>query len=157
MTFELILFLVFIGAPMSMVIHEFGHALGAFLVKSDQINIHIGSGKTLFTVTLKNIHLHVHTLLMFGGFTNYERPNIYQRRELLFITILGPMSNFFFAFIFILIHINKNSSMLVILFLFNIWLGVMNILPYQLKGRASDGLIAFRLCRQIYRERNSSE
>ncbi|PKR84557.1 hypothetical protein [Heyndrickxia camelliae] len=65
----IIIWFLLIIAPFSLFIHEFGHSLGAYLVKSDKIQLFIGAGKRIFLFHAGKISIHLHTFYMLGGHT----------------------------------------------------------------------------------------
>ncbi|HLR73976.1 MAG TPA: site-2 protease family protein [Virgibacillus sp.] len=145
MNLNLLLFLIFIVAPIGTVIHELGHVIGASLVKSDRIMLSIGTGKKLGTISLKNVDISIHTLFFLGGYTYYERKDTYQSNELIWMTILGPISSCLFAYIFYYCYQVAPNSYFKLLFLFNAWLTIVNIVPFKFRRKSSDGYIIVKL------------
>lgn len=141
MTLILIVYLLLVVSPIGMVIHEFGHAFGAKLVKSVDITITFGIGKKIFTFVTKHTRINIHALYFLGGYTKTSGCKINTNKHVFWITLLGPLNNALFAIIFYYLNQIFVSPYLNLLFLFNLWLAVVNILPFKYKGKQSDGYI----------------
>lgn len=139
MTINLLLFTLFIVAPIGTFIHESGHMLGAKFVKADCIKLSIGIGKKLGTISFKNIHITIHALFFLGGFVQSERKLPYKATDIFWITICGPMNNGVFALLIFNLNGIYTSQWMYILYLFNLWLAIINMIPYKVKNRHSDG------------------
>jgi hypothetical protein len=68
----IIWFLLF-AAPLTLLIHELGHLLGAYFVKAQQIHLYVGAGKNVFSFSVGRFSIHIHALYMLGGRTVSER------------------------------------------------------------------------------------
>lgn len=145
MDIYLLLFLILVVAPMGMFIHELGHVIGAKMVHSDHITLSIGLGKKIGTISLKTIDIHLHMLFFLGGYTRYERERTYQSIEFIWMSMLGPISSGLFAFICYLLHDVYPNDYIKILFLFNAWLMIVNIIPFKFRGKSSDGYTIVKL------------
>src|SRR5690625_2774979 len=97
-----LIFLLFVVAPVGTTIHESGHAIGAMLVKADNIKLSIGLGKEIITFTLGNIQITIHTFFFLGGFVQSDRTPSYRPIETVWITAFGSINNVFFAILFYL-------------------------------------------------------
>ncbi|HLS60396.1 MAG TPA: M50 family metallopeptidase [Virgibacillus sp.] len=139
MSIYLLLFTLFIVAPIGTFIHESGHMLGAKFVKADCIKLSIGLGKEIGTICFKNVHITIHALFFLGGFVQSERHLPYKALDIFWITICGPMNNGIFALLFFSLNGVYTSQYIYILFLFNLWLAIINLIPYKVKDRHSDG------------------
>lgn len=138
MDIHVILWLVLFIAPISTILHEFGHVLGAKSMNADSITFSIGAGKTVYTFSYKQIHISVHTLFFLGGLAYSERNVPYKPIEVIWITLCGPVSNgIVAAVIYVLFGFSNVYFQLFILF--NIWLAVVNMIPFKLKDKHSDG------------------
>lgn len=147
-TIIVIIYLVLIVAPISTFMHELGHALGAKFVKADQITLLIGVGKPLKTVTMRKIEFVIHKLFFTGGLTKSERKYPYKKIEMIWITALGPMMNAIIALFSYFLYLFYPNIFLYLLFLFNSWLSVVNIIPFKIKGNQTDGYTILQLLKQ---------
>lgn len=139
------IFLVLVAAPISTFVHECGHAIGAKIVASDRITLTIGVGRRIGTISLKTVHITFHMIFFLGGYTRYERKRSYQSRELIWISILGPISSFIFAFLCYFMYDLYSNNYMKILLLFNVWLTIMNIIPFKIKDKLSDGYAILKI------------
>lgn len=140
----LLLFLFFIVAPIGTFIHETGHAFGAKMVKADQMLVTIGQGKRIATFNWSNICIHLHLLYFMGGSNASNCQIPYKVKDIIWITICGPLNNIVFALGFYLLYIIMPSPYMYILFLFNVWIAFINIIPFKIKQKQSDGYIIFK-------------
>jgi len=145
MNIALLLFTLFIVAPIGTFIHESGHMLGAQFMKADCVQLSIGLGKRLGTICFKKIHITIHALFFLGGFVQSERKLPYKPLDIFWITICGPMNNGIFALLFFSLNGIYANQYIYILYLFNLWLAIINMIPYKVKNRHSDGYIILKI------------
>lgn len=144
MTLILIVYLLLVVSPIGMIIHESGHAFGAKLVKATHITLTIGLGKRIFTFVTRRIKINIHSFYFLGGYTKTSGCNPDTNKNLFWITLFGPISNGLFAVIFYYLNQIFVSPYINLLFLFNLWLAMVNIIPFKYKGKQSDGYILLR-------------
>ncbi|MBP2077811.1 site-2 protease family protein [Oceanobacillus polygoni] len=135
--------LVLIIAPICTLIHELGHACGAKLVKADRIKLYLGIGKRQWTVALYDLELTFRSIYFVGGVTESKRDRPYKKSEIIWITFFGPMFNGVAATIIYIIHEVHPNSFLQLLFWFNVWMAVVNMIPFKFKGKQTDGFTIF--------------
>lgn len=141
MTFFLIAYLLLVVSPIGMVIHELGHAFGAKLVKVTHITLIFGLGKKIHTFIAKGVSVEIRACYFLGGYTKTSGYNSYTNKSVFWITLFGPISNGLFAIIFYYLNQMFVNPYINLLFLFNLWLAVVNIIPFKYKGKQSDGYI----------------
>lgn len=141
MDIYLLLYLVFIVAPLSSLLHEMGHAAAARIVGADQITLSIGLGKRINTVIFDKVQITFHAIFFLGGLAKSERIIPYKSWEMVWITMIGPITNAFFAFLFYILYVMYPNDYLHLLFLFNLWLAFVNSIPFKIKERHSDGYL----------------
>lgn len=144
MFFNLIIFIL-IMVPISLFIHELGHLLGAIFLKADRVTIYLGIGKQVSSFTYKNMHVKMFLLMMFHAYTQSERKLDFTNREYAFITIMGPLFSLLLtgligAFLFVV-----KSKVILYFFLFNLWITVINLIPFKIKNQKSDGYLIWTL------------
>lgn len=144
MTFWFFLYILFIVSPISTFIHEFGHVYGAKTVKAESITLSIGLGRKLITIPVKRFQLTIHAFFFLGGFVRNRREVPFSRGEMIIITIFGPLNNGIFTLFFYGIYQFFPNQYILVLVFFNLWLAIVNIIPFKLWGRESDGFIIFR-------------
>ena len=140
----IIIWFLLLIAPLTLFIHEFGHSIGAYLVKSDKIQLFIGVGKRIFSFHISKISIHIHTIYMLGGHTASERNPFYTKSEQIIISLFGPLLNGVMGILGTVLFYGSNSSVLLFFNLFNIWLCVINLIPYRIGDRQSDGYVVLK-------------
>lgn len=142
------LYLVIIVAPAGVLFHEMGHVLGAKIISADYIRLSIGIGKIVKTISLKKIRVTIQAIFFLGGSTQSERKTPYKSLDIIIMTVLGPISSGVFAFIFYVLYNIFPNHYLQLLFLFNLWLAFVNIIPFKIKRKQSDGYTILKLITQ---------
>jgi len=144
----MMLYLVLIVAPISTVLHESGHVLGARSVHADKITLRIGRGKPLITQNRGKTQLIINRCFFIGGLTESEREPPYSRKEKIWISFLGPAVNGFLAMIsFLLLYIYPNKFLTLFL-LFNVWMAAGNFLPFRIGESQTDGYTILQLLKR---------
>lgn len=139
---DIIWFLLVI-APLTLFIHELGHSLGAYIVKSDKIQLFFGVGKRIKSFSIKRWTVHLHSFYMLGGHTVSERDPYYSKMEQVIISLFGPLLNGWIGILGTFLFSN-HSGVLLIFILFNFWLCIINLIPYRIGSRQSDGYAAVK-------------
>ena len=137
--------LIFFIAPVSLLFHEIGHAIGAKWMKVTTIHLTIGIGKTMWEGSLLNIQITIKKVFVFNSFTAMigERP--LQNKEKVFISLMGPIFSGILAFLLYLIYIAVPMSTIYLFYLFNLWLVVINLFPFKIGQKQSDGYTIYKL------------
>ncbi|MEN1969111.1 site-2 protease family protein [Lentibacillus sp. N15] len=148
MDIYVVLLLIFIIAPISTFVHELGHVFGAKWAKADSIILSLGSGKKIAALSYKQIQFSIHTLFFLGGLAYNKRDKPYKPMEIIWISLCGPIGNGIAAtVVFCLVGFSYGPVRAFVLF--NIWLGLINMIPFRLNGKQSDGYtIVQTICRQ---------
>ena len=146
-------FLVII-APITLFIHELGHAIGAYFVKSEKIELSIGAGKKLLSLYVGKLSIHIHMLYMLGGYSVSERDPYYSKHEQVIISLLGPLLNGLVGIFSLLLFPTYSSRILLTFTLFNFWLCIINLIPYRIGSRQSDG---YAIIRTLWEKQNKDE
>jgi Zn-dependent protease len=142
---QVIFFLVLIIAPISTFFHEFGHAIAARTLKASEITLKMGKGKRLFAITLQGLNIEIYSLFFIGGHTVSSRHPFYKKRELIYISLMGPLSNGIIALLLYFYLSYEVNVYIELSFWFNIWLFVMNIIPIHLNNKYTDGYIVYNI------------
>ncbi|MBH0229645.1 site-2 protease family protein [Halobacillus yeomjeoni] len=131
--------LIFLVAPLSLLIHEMGHALTALLHQAEHSSITIGRGSKLFSVKLGRVKVHIRWVFFQGAQTLNERKNPFSLREKAWISIGGPLFNAIVAWFFIAMPFLSTSRTWMLFGLFNGYLALVNSIPFCFRGKKSDG------------------
>ncbi|WP_087971579.1 hypothetical protein [Oceanobacillus rekensis] len=145
MDIYLIAYLLFIIAPLTTLIHELGHVSGSFIVKADSIQLSMGYGKRQLILNFKQIKFTFYAFYFLGGNTWSNRAKPYKNSEMVWITILGPIFNAVSAWVSYCLNELYPSTFLHLLYWFNIWMAVVNIIPFKINGKQTDGLTILHL------------
>jgi Zn-dependent protease len=140
----LLLYLVLVVAPISNLIHEIGHTVGARLAKADRVIIRIGKGKQIIKFVYPKLEIYVGLLYFTAGVTESKRAKDYTSFEKLYITFFGPFFNALVVFICYGIYQFTANELILVFLLYNSWLFLMNSVPFKLRDQKSDGYIMLR-------------
>ncbi|WP_284141243.1 MULTISPECIES: site-2 protease family protein [unclassified Virgibacillus] len=144
-TLLFILLFILLIAPISNTIHECGHMIGARITGADHMLLSIGIGKPIATFSLRRVTVTIHLFYFLGGMATNVRSIPYRPFEMAIITIGGPFFSILCAFVVgLLMGIYPNEILLLFL-LFNLWIGIINLIPFKRKDKKSDGYILFKL------------
>ncbi|AIF45442.1 M50 family metallopeptidase [Virgibacillus sp. SK37] len=144
MSIPLLFYLILIAAPVSIVIHELGHALMAIVLKAQKVEVSIGAGKKLWGLSQKSFQLSIYSLYFLGGVVEHEKEHPYKLREVIWISLAGPIMNAIVAFVFYLLYDWIPNDYISLFLLFNIWLAVVNLIPFKIKEKQTDGYTIFK-------------
>ncbi|WP_161568299.1 site-2 protease family protein [Anaerobacillus alkaliphilus] len=131
--------------PVTIVLHELGHLFFARLCQAKEISITLGIGNELFRFKSFNTTF-IFCFLPIGGQTKYEllETKSWQRR---IISIGGPLMNGWVAFLLLIPGIGYGTQYITIWFqwlaMFNIWMLLINTIPFKFGNYYSDGWIVF--------------
>lgn len=148
MDINLLLFLLFIGSPISVFIHELGHAVAAITIKAKYAEITIGSGRELCVFKWKKYIMRCNCFYFIGGVSKYERNTPFTSKEMIWVTLLGPVFNGILAIIIFFLLKAYPNNYLQILFLFNLWLAFANLIPLRLNEKQTDGYTIMQLIKK---------
>lgn len=141
-----VLLLIFFIAPFSLLFHEIGHVTGATLMKASSTRLTLGVGKKIWQGQIQNIDIIIRRLFLVNSFTSTVRERPFLKKEKLIITLMGPAYNGVLAVILYgIYYIFLQSQLIYIFFLFNVWLVIINLLPFKIGQKESDGYTIYRL------------
>ncbi|MCG3418797.1 M50 family metallopeptidase [Oceanobacillus jordanicus] len=135
----LITFLLFVAAPISIFLHELGHALAGVIFKAELVYLTIGRGKRVIEYSSGKLHFIIHAGYFMGGYANSERVTPFNRFERFIISIFGPFVNIVVFLSIWELQSHFRSDYLQLFALFNLWLVIINLVPFKLKNQKSDG------------------
>lgn len=147
--FVTFLFLLFIVTPFSLLIHEIGHAIGARMIGASKIVITIGIGKTLLSIRLKRVTMKLRAIFIVHFQTETKRRTPLSKPEAIVVAMMGPVFSFCISLIlFICYNLFIPHPSVQLLYLFNLWLAVVNLIPFKLGHKHSDGYIVIEQLRK---------
>lgn len=147
------LFLFFLIAPASLLFHEIGHVIGAKWVQATSIQLTLGMGKELWEGDVGNVTVTVRSLFIINSYTSTMRESPFQKKEKIIISLMGPIFSGVLALCFYGVYIIFiHESTIFIFFLFNLWLFFINLLPFRIGQKESDG---YTICRLMITKNSS--
>ncbi|WP_181833112.1 site-2 protease family protein [Bacillus taeanensis] len=123
--------------------HEFGHLITAKTLRIKKIVLVMGSGPTIFTIRTVNTRIEINLLFFLGGYTTSEArvETPYWKQSL--IAVGGPMINLLIVFFILILlqfaHIPFYISLITPVIAVNLWIGIVNLVPFRWYGKESDG------------------
>ncbi|WP_041544168.1 site-2 protease family protein [Oceanobacillus iheyensis] len=147
---DIVVFL-FIIAPIITLIHEIGHVSGSFVYKATHIFIHIGFGKPIMKKNIRKLQFNINSFYILGGGSFYHFNYDLLPYQRAIIAFLGPLFNII-VFLLLLFQFGIDSENLLISLAiwFNLWLAIVNLIPFKWKEKSSDGLAIWLAIRDIY-------
>ncbi|WP_431799048.1 site-2 protease family protein [Halobacillus andaensis] len=138
----LLLLLLFVIAPIGLVIHELGHILGGALCRAEHSVLTIGAGSSIIRIKFQKLHIIIGSLYFWGGHSaNIKNPG-FTRFQKVLISLGGPAANAVVCTL--LIYTNSERAGWIDLFLlFNLYLAISNLIPFRIGRRKSDGYLIF--------------
>jgi hypothetical protein len=146
-----ILVLIFLMAPISLFIHELGHVLPGLFFGSERSIIHIGRGSTLFCWRGKKLELSIQLWFFQGAYSINERSPVFSNHEKIWISVGGPLLNGLLAFILFVFFSELKLPYVKVFLLFNLYLAVVNLIPFSFKGKGSDGYRVWQLLQRKWK------
>src|SRR5699024_11136899 len=141
---EMVLILLFIVAPICTFLHEGGHMIGAFICRAETIKLTMGSWKKLFTRSFGKITMDVRLYFFISGQTESKRASRYKQKEAAIISLCGPLCNLIMVAVSLLTYRYYPSDFILLFLFYNSWLGIVNLIPFKIKSKLSDGYIVLR-------------
>ena len=148
MDIYLLLYLLFVVGPLSTILHEAGHAFAARTAKADHIMLSIGIGKKIYGRSFNTLHLSIHWLFFIGGFSTSSRKIEFKTWEMIWISLMGPLTSALLAVVFYFLHFAFPNNYFLLFSLFNCWLTIVNLMPLNIRRKQSDGYKIISLIRK---------
>ncbi|KGX86016.1 M50 family metallopeptidase [Pontibacillus litoralis] len=141
---ELVLVLIFVIAPISLLSHELGHAIVAYQLRAHHISLQLGVGPLIYQKKGTTTDIMIRLLYFVGAMAIYERNRPFSRKEQAFISLGGPLANGILAFLCICLVYWVEMDGLYLFSGFNLWIAIINLLPFKWKERESDGYVVVK-------------
>ncbi|TDQ40412.1 M50 family metallopeptidase [Aureibacillus halotolerans] len=133
-----VIFLAFLAlvVPLTIVIHEMAHAISARIMGASEATIVIGGGKILLQLQCFQVLFQLRLFWFLGA---YSKTNADQLSSVAKITIsfAGPAVNLLIALL--LFDGEHSDTFLNLTAAFNLWIGIVNLVPFKVGSRSSDG------------------
>lgn len=147
MIWEILLFFLFI-VPAVHLIHEMGHVLFAKLFGIKETEIVLGIGPELFHFSHASIRYRVHSLIFLGGYSTNSKEGVLSPEKVAFISLGGPLCNIASILLALPLLSEYDLLLLHLFILFSSWVGLVNLIPFKLGNRRSDG---WQIVTSLYR------
>ncbi|MFG6148640.1 site-2 protease family protein [Halobacillus sp. B23F22_1] len=141
---ESLFFLVLVAAPLTLVIHELGHVLAGALCGARYAVLTVGTGRSIIRIKFQKLHIIIGSLFFIGGYSiNVKEPDFTNLQKVL-ISSGGPLANGITFGLALIIPINIEIEVIHLFFLFNLYLAVVNLIPFRIGDRKSDGYLILK-------------
>jgi len=124
--------------------HEFGHTVAALLLKTDRIEITLGKGKEMVQFEIKTVRIKIKRIYFLGGVTNSQRVKAFNNDEKIVLALAGPFFSLLLAILSFIGCFYVMHNILLMSMIYNSWVAFMNVIPFHLKNKKSDGYIAWQ-------------
>ncbi|CAG9620800.1 site-2 protease family protein [Sutcliffiella rhizosphaerae] len=125
--------------PLVHLIHETGHVVMAKLYHVKGTKIRIGIGPKVMESTLFDTNFRIHIIPFLGGYSTNDSEKELSPKATVWISAGGPMFNFI-SIIFLFPFLTSfEFSYHYLFFLYSLWIGGVNLLPFKLFDKKSDG------------------
>ncbi|ALX47997.1 site-2 protease family protein [Lentibacillus amyloliquefaciens] len=148
MDIYLFVYLILFAAPVGTAMHEIGHVLGAKRVRADKITLTIGTGRIITQMVSNKTVYTIRLFYFLGGVAFSQRKIPYKPVEQIKIAGSGPLMSLIAAGLCYGFYNVHPSNYVLILLLFNLWVAVVNIIPFRFKGKESDGYTIYKVIRK---------
>ncbi|MFC3038972.1 site-2 protease family protein [Virgibacillus xinjiangensis] len=138
---------------MSIVIHELGHAVAARILEAEETELSIGIGKKIGSLKAAGIQVNFHICYFLGGLAQSRRREPFTDREKVWVSFAGPLASATISLLAgLYLPVTDSNEYLRLFFLFNLWLAAINIIPFKVRGKETDGYIILTIikkCRSL--------
>lgn len=124
-------------------IHELGHVFAVKMVGGKLVKLTLGRGKEIFSLGV----LQVNMIFFAGGSYNYSTENQLSKGKQVLIHISGPIANLLSGLIAAVIAALLIDLNILQQIFFGSFVGFMNLLPFGLFNRNSDGMQLYQSLR----------
>lgn len=143
------LFIVLIfAAPICFLVHESGHIAAVKIVKGTDVALHLGRGKIIWQGNWSGIHVTLRQFWFSNSYMASDREPPYTALEKIFIAAMGPFFSLLLAIGLLSAYsVFGKADIFYMLFWFNVWIGAVNLIPFKIGQKQSDG---YTICKQIF-------
>lgn len=136
------IYLLFFVAPFSLLLHELGHVVGARIIHANNIIVHIGIGKKVAEVKVIRVTFIIRPLFFLHFKTETKRHEALTKKEAIIVALMGPLFNIGLSFVLVICYnLIITHPAIYLLLLFNIWLALVNLIPFKIGRKYSDGYV----------------
>ncbi|GGF08947.1 hypothetical protein GCM10010954_04270 [Halobacillus andaensis] len=140
----LLFFLLLVAAPIALVIHELGHIITGALCGARYSVLTIGTGRSIIRIKFQKLHIIIGSLFFIGGHSiNVKEPE-FTRLQKVLISSGGPLANGVICGLLLIFPNSNEIEVIHLFFLFNLYLAVVNLIPFRIGERKSDGYLILK-------------
>ncbi|MCP3025804.1 site-2 protease family protein [Halobacillus sp. A5] len=134
------LLLLFVIAPIGLVIHETGHIIAGFLCGARYSVLSVGAGNSILRIKFQKLHIIVGRIYFLGGYSINVKDPDFSCLQKVWISLAGPFANSIVFLCFMNIKLGYENEVLLFSF-FNLYMAVINMIPFKIGKRKSDGYL----------------
>lgn len=143
-----LLIVLILVAPVCFLVHEGGHIVAAKLVKASHIALHLGVGRIIWQGNWGSIHVTLRQFWFSNSYMASDRRLPYNAWETIFIAVMGPSFSLLLAVGLLGAYsFFGMTTIFYLLFWFNVWIGAVNLIPFKVGQKQSDG---YTICKQMF-------
>jgi membrane-associated protease RseP (regulator of RpoE activity) len=136
----LFVILLVVIVPITNFIHEWGHILLARWLKVTGTMLELGVGPKIFSFRLLGCQCQINAVYFLGAQSFNESDEEVSNWNKGLIALGGPFGNLLIAFL-LSVSITNEDKIIWLFMLFNFWVGFVNLLPFKLFKKESDGFV----------------
>lgn len=140
----LFVYLILIIGPIANFWHELGHTVAALLLKTDRVELTLGKGKAFTHFKINTVHITIQNIYFLGGVTNSRRAKAFNHQEKILLALAGPIFSLLLTILSFIGYLYFMHNILLMSMIYNGWIAFMNLVPFKLKNKKSDGYIAWQ-------------
>jgi len=136
--FDTLLFF-YVVVPLVHLIHEAGHVSMAKIHKVKKTEIGIGIGPKIADFNFKGTQIRINIIPFLGGYSSNDLTRELSHKEIAWISIGGPLFNLFSILLVLPFWTPFQFSFSALFVYFSLWIGIVNLIPFKLGEKCSDG------------------
>ncbi|KMJ58889.1 hypothetical protein AB685_07370 [Bacillus sp. LL01] len=129
----------YLVVPLVHLIHEAGHVSLAKLHKVNNTQIEIGIGPKLIQFSFRGTSVRINIIPFLGGHSTNDTQGELPHRKVAWISLGGPLFNLVSVLLVIPFWTPYQFSFSTLFILFSLWIGIVNLIPFKLGEKRSDG------------------
>ncbi|KGP93306.1 hypothetical protein N780_12850 [Pontibacillus chungwhensis BH030062] len=135
---------VFIVAPFCLLLHELGHSLLARTAGADRVEVFLGIGPSVKFQINPSFRIHIASWYFLGAMASYDKREGFSPGDRMAISLGGPLFSLGGAVISWGIYLYAPYPIVSLMLVFNCWLFIINLIPFSVKGKQSDGYLVIK-------------
>lgn len=129
----------YLVVPLVHLIHEAGHVGVAKLYKVKNTVIGIGVGPKVLDFCFKGTRIQVNIIPFLGGYSSNDHAGKLSAKETALISFGGPVFNLLSILLVLPFWTPFHFSFSALFVYFSLWIGIVNLIPFKLGEKRSDG------------------